>query len=83
VRGRWLWPSQLGLGRRGRAEQLFPLDQRANRQGQQGYAAHADRDVDQRQLAGDDPGHQQSDRDDNEERAEPDHGRSLSDPFGS
>jgi hypothetical protein len=83
VHGRRLRPSQLRLGRRGRGEQLFPLDQRANGQGQQGYAAHADRDVDQGQLAGDDPGNQQSDRDGNEKRAEPDHGRSLSDPFRS
>src|SRR4029077_2029309 len=50
---------------------------------QQGYAADADRDVDQHQLAGDDPGHQQSDRDGNEERAKPDHGPSLGDPFAS
>jgi hypothetical protein len=63
VRGRSFRPGQLGLGRlrlgrSGLAEQLFPLDDRTNAQGQQGYAAHADRDIDQRQLAGDDPGDQ-------------------------
>jgi hypothetical protein len=56
VHGRRLRPGQLGDGRLRQAEQLFPLDERACGQGQQGYAAHADRDVDQHQLAGDDPG---------------------------
>ena len=83
VSGSRRWPGQVRLGRCRLAEQLVPLDQRASAQGQQGYAAHADRDVDQHQLAGNDPGDQQSDRDGNEQRAEPNHGRSLSDPYRS
>ena len=66
-------PGQLRFGRSWLAEQLVPFDQRADAQGQQGYAAHADRDVDQGQLARDDPRDQQSDRDGHEKRAEPDH----------
>jgi len=83
VYSRRLRPGQLGLGRSLLAEQLVPLDERANTQGQQGYAAHADRDVDQHQLASDNPGDQQSERDGNQKRAEPDHGRSPSDPCRS
>jgi hypothetical protein len=80
VYGGRLGPGQLGFGWLGLAEQLIPLQERADAQGQQGYATDADRDVDQHQLAGDDPGDQQSERDGNQKRAEPDHRRSPSDP---
>jgi hypothetical protein len=72
--------SRLGLSRLGLAEQLVPLDEGADTQGQQGYAADADREVHQHQPAGHNPGDQQSDRNSNEKRAEPDHERSLSVP---
>jgi hypothetical protein len=65
VYGRRLRSALLGLGRSLLTEQLVPLDERAGPQGQQGYAADTDRDVDQHQLAGDDPGDQKSERDGN------------------
>ena len=80
VRARRRRPGQFGSGRLGLTEQLIPLDERTSAQGQQGYAANADRDVDQHQLAGDNPGDQQSERDGDQERAEPDHRRSPSEP---
>jgi hypothetical protein len=68
------------LSRLGLTEQLAPLDEHPDTQGQQGHPADADRTVDQGQPAGHDPGDQQSDRDSNEKRAESNHERSLSVP---
>jgi len=56
VRARWRRPGQFRPGRLGLTEQLIPLDEGTSAQGQQGYTANADRDVDQYQPAGDDSG---------------------------
>src|ERR1700733_9902300 len=72
---------RFGLGGLGRAEQLAPLDERSYGERQEGDAADADRDVHQREPAGDDARHQEPNRDGYEKRAEPDHRRSLTDPW--
>jgi hypothetical protein len=75
-------PSGPGLGLPRLAEQLTPLDERADAEHQERDAAHADRDVDQQKPARHDPGNQQPDRNSHEKRTEPDHMRSPSDACG-
>jgi hypothetical protein len=55
---RGIRPGGLGLGLPRLAEQLAPLNERADAEHQERDAAHADRDVDQREPARDDPGDQ-------------------------
>jgi hypothetical protein len=73
----------LGRGRLRLGEQLAPFDGRAYTQRQQCDPADANRQVDEKQLACDHTGDQQTDRHDNEKRTEADHMRSPSGPCRS